>query len=153
MAASFRPHKTRSRCRAAGVVLTSVKRAEDASGVVFRLLETEGKAATAKVKINPQLLGKPGKAIEVDLLERPVAKSSARASKEGFTVSRAACDCQREGHFRLLMYRGHPAWGPQGHARACRRGLVCTARRKLLRAARDFHRSIHSGESQEIHSR
>ena len=31
----------------------------------------------------------PGQAVEVDLLERPVAKSSAKAGKEGFTVSLA----------------------------------------------------------------
>jgi alpha-mannosidase len=73
----------------AGVVLTSVKQAQDGGGVVFRLLETEGKAAAAKVKINPQLLGKLGQTIEVDLLERPVAKSSAKAGKESFTVSLA----------------------------------------------------------------
>jgi alpha-mannosidase len=85
----FAAAQSSAQVQGAGVVLTSVKQAQDGGGVVFRLLETEGKAATAKVKINPQLLGKPGQAVEVDLLERPVAKSSAKAGKEGFSVSLA----------------------------------------------------------------
>jgi alpha-mannosidase len=85
----FAAAQSAAQVQGAGVVLTSVKQAQDGNGVVFRLLETEGKAAMAKVKINPQLLGKPGQAVEVDLLERPVAKSSAKAGKEGFTVSLA----------------------------------------------------------------
>ena len=67
----FAPAQSAAQLQGAGVVLTSVKRAEDGGGVVFRLLETEGKTATAAVKINPQLLGKPLQAVEVDLLDAP----------------------------------------------------------------------------------
>lgn len=68
------------------VVLSSLKKAENGDGFVFRVQETAGKAAVAKVMLSPALLGKVGDVVEVDLLERPVAKSSAGKVAGGFSV-------------------------------------------------------------------
>ncbi len=69
-----------------GIVLSSLKKAEDADGFVFRLYETAGKATTAKVALSPTLLGKVDEVVEVDLLERPAAKSAAGKAAGGFSV-------------------------------------------------------------------
>jgi alpha-mannosidase len=69
-----------------GVVLSSLKRAEDADGFIVRLCETAGKGSTAKVAFSPALLGKVRKVVEVDLLERPVATSRAAKVAGGFSV-------------------------------------------------------------------
>ena len=37
-------------------------------------------------RLDPRLLGAPGEAVEVDLLERPVEAGSAKASRTGFGV-------------------------------------------------------------------
>ena len=71
----------------AGVVLTSLKRAEDADALVFRLQETAGRPAQAKVTLDRRLLGRPEQVVEVDFLERPLEKSTARAAKDAFTVT------------------------------------------------------------------
>jgi len=72
--------------RPAGVVLTGVKKAEDGSALIFRLLETAGRAAVARVALNADLLGRPVEAVEVDLLERPLGASTAERKEDGFTV-------------------------------------------------------------------
>jgi len=59
------------------VVVGSVKRTEADDSVVFRLLETAGKATTARLELAP-LLGTPSVAEEIDFLERPVGKGTAR---------------------------------------------------------------------------
>ena len=76
-----------SQVRPGGVVLSAVKRAEDSDALVFRLHETAGRAAKATVALDPRLLGTAAEAVEVDLLERPLAQSTARATKAGFTVA------------------------------------------------------------------
>lgn len=69
-----------------GIVLTSMKKAEEDTGLVIRLQETTGKATTAKVTLSAALLGKVKDVVEVDLLERPVAKSTAAKTADGFSV-------------------------------------------------------------------
>ena len=76
-----------SQVRPGGVVLSAVKRAEDSDALVFRLHETAGRAAKATVALDPRLLGTAAEAVEVDLLERPLDQSTARATKAGFTVA------------------------------------------------------------------
>ena len=76
-----------SQVRPGGVVLSAVKRAEDADALVFRLYETAGRAAKAAIALDPRLLGTAAEAVEVDLLERPLDQSTARATKAGFTVA------------------------------------------------------------------
>ena len=71
----------------ANVVISSVRQAQDDGGIIFHLYETAGKAAAAKVALDATLVGKAAEAVEVDLLERPVAKSSAKVTKDGFSVS------------------------------------------------------------------
>ncbi len=68
------------------VVVTSLKRAEAGDGFVVRLQETAGKAVTATVALSAGLLGKIQDVVEVDLLERPVGKSSAAKVAGGFSV-------------------------------------------------------------------
>ena len=70
----------------ANVVISSVRRADDGPGIVFHLFETAGKDAAAKVTLDLRLLGKPAEAVEVDLLERPVAAGTAKATADGFRV-------------------------------------------------------------------
>ncbi|MDD4889522.1 MAG: glycoside hydrolase family 38 C-terminal domain-containing protein [Phycisphaerae bacterium] len=70
----------------AGVILAAVKKAEDANALVFRLQSTEGRAVTARLTLNEKLLPVAGSPVEVDLLERSLPRSSAKAAKGGFTV-------------------------------------------------------------------
>ena len=72
--------------RPGGVVLSAVKKAEDAPAVIFRLFETAGRNANAAVTLGADLFGRAADAVEVDLLERPLAASTARATPEGFSV-------------------------------------------------------------------
>jgi len=69
------------------VVLSSVKQAEDDDALVFRLYETSGKPAAARVSLDRRLMGVVRDAVEVDLLERPVACSTAKATQAGFAVA------------------------------------------------------------------
>ncbi len=68
------------------VVLAAIKKAETGDAVIFRLHETQGKAATARLDLSPTLLGKVAEAVEVDLLEQPVSKGSATRTAKGFSV-------------------------------------------------------------------
>jgi len=52
---------------------------------IRRILETAGKASTARLDLGP-LLGVPAAAEEVDFLERPVTKGTARVGSGGVTV-------------------------------------------------------------------
>jgi alpha-mannosidase len=67
------------------VVVGAVKRAEADGSLVFRLLETAGKAATARLDLAP-LLGTPTAAEEIDFLERPVGRGTARLSSRTMSV-------------------------------------------------------------------
>jgi alpha-mannosidase len=62
----------------ATVALSGFKKAEDSDRLVLRLYETAGRKATAKLRFNREVLGAVGGAGETDILERPLAKSSAR---------------------------------------------------------------------------
>jgi alpha-mannosidase len=70
----------------ADVILTAVKVAEDRDGIVLRLQQTAGRAANAKVTLDPTLFGTVADAVEVDLMEQPVAQSTAKVARTG-TVS------------------------------------------------------------------
>jgi alpha-mannosidase len=72
--------------RPEGVVLCGVKKDEDEAAVIFRLLETAGRAATACVVLDDDLFGRIEEAVEVDLLERAVKESTARAEDDRFSV-------------------------------------------------------------------
>jgi alpha-mannosidase len=69
----------------ADVVVGAVKRAEGDGSIVFHLLETAGRASTARLELAP-LLGTPTAAEEVDFLERPVPNGSARLASSAVTV-------------------------------------------------------------------
>jgi hypothetical protein len=47
----------------------------------------DGEATTADVSMDTKLLGKAVRAVEVDLLERPVAGGEAEVTAEGFRVA------------------------------------------------------------------
>ena len=66
------------------LILSALKQAEDGEGLIIRVYETAGQATTANISIC-ELLGAVASVQEVDLLERPVAKS--HAGKQGNTVS------------------------------------------------------------------
>ena len=72
---------------APNVILSSLKKAEDDESLIFHLFETAGKKTVAKVALGAAILGTATEAVEVDLLERPVADSSARLIKNGFSVT------------------------------------------------------------------
>ncbi len=76
-----------SSIRPANIVLSSVKKAEADDAVVFRLYETDGRAANARVVVDETLWGRPAEAVQVDLLERPVKNSTAKAGKNAFSVA------------------------------------------------------------------
>jgi alpha-mannosidase len=67
------------------VVVGAVKKAEADGAIVLRLLETAGRATTARFEL-ASLLGTPAGVEEVDFLERPVAKGTARLASGAVTV-------------------------------------------------------------------
>jgi alpha-mannosidase len=69
----------------AAVIVSGLKKAEEGNGLVLRLFNPTDRAVAAKLKLNSSLLPKPSKAVESDLMERPMAKSAARLA--GNTVS------------------------------------------------------------------
>jgi alpha-mannosidase len=69
----------------ADVVVGAVKRAEADDSIVFRLLETAGRASTVRLELAP-VLGTPAGAEEIDFLERPVANGTARLASGALTV-------------------------------------------------------------------
>jgi len=72
--------------RPANVIVSCVKKTEKEDALMFRLFETDGKAATAKVRLDDALLGKVTEVVEADLLERPVKNSTAVVTRDGFGV-------------------------------------------------------------------
>ena len=73
-------------CQPDNAIITNIKKAEDDDAIIFRILETAGKNTTAKIQINPQNMGQTAEAIEVDFLEGPLKTSSAKITKDGFSV-------------------------------------------------------------------
>jgi len=68
------------------VLLMEVKPAEDGNGLILRLFNPGGVNHTAVLDINESLLGRYTKAVEVDLLERPVEPNTAGLEKSKLTV-------------------------------------------------------------------
>jgi alpha-mannosidase len=68
------------------VIVSSLKKAEQDEGIILRLFETDGKEGKASVFYNDSLLGKIVGVEEVDILERPLEKSTARMSDRGIEV-------------------------------------------------------------------
>jgi alpha-mannosidase len=67
------------------VMLASVKKAEDSDAVIVRLYEMEGKATEAKVKIADIIKAK-ATAVQTDVMEQPLKKSTAKWEKDTLTV-------------------------------------------------------------------
>ena len=66
------------------VVLSGIKQAEDGHGLILRLYETAGAPATAELRFDTERFGAVAAATEVDLMERPLAASTAEST--GATV-------------------------------------------------------------------
>jgi len=63
----------------ASCVLSGLKKAHHGNALVLTFFEPTGKDQTLTADFNPKLFGKLKSAVEVDLIERPLKKSSARA--------------------------------------------------------------------------
>ncbi len=73
-------------CLTPNVFISTVKKAEDSDAVVIRMFESTGKETQARIRINS--LVKPGSsAVETDVLERPVAKNTAKMDGDTVTVT------------------------------------------------------------------
>jgi alpha-mannosidase len=72
------------------VIISSMKKAEQDDGIILRLFEIDGKKAQTSVILNNSLLGKITGVEEVDILERPLRKSTARLSDKGIEVDVSA---------------------------------------------------------------
>jgi alpha-mannosidase len=67
------------------VMLAAIKKAEDSDAIIVRLYETEGRDTEARVRITD--LVKPGSpAREVDLMEQPLQKNTARMERDTLVV-------------------------------------------------------------------
>jgi alpha-mannosidase len=60
------------------VLLSGMKKAEDSDALVVRLYEMEGRATTARMRLDATLAPSDAPAVQTDLLERPLAESTAR---------------------------------------------------------------------------
>ena len=85
------------------VVLCSLKKAEAEDALVLRMYETAGKPATARMQFNPAMLGAPVEAVETDIMERPLAESTARISGDTVLV-----DVPARGIATVLVRLCHP---------------------------------------------
>jgi len=72
--------------RPANVIVSAIKKAEDENAVVVRLCETAGKPTQARVRLHAGMMGTVSRAVEVDLMERELDESSAKAAADGFSV-------------------------------------------------------------------
>lgn len=69
------------------VVLSAVKKAEKGDALILRLFNPTARRVQAKVRLDRDLAGKARKAVEVDLMERPLKQSTSKL--EGNTVTLA----------------------------------------------------------------
>lgn len=69
-----------------GVFMSAIKKAEDGKGIVVRVFDMEGKKTTAKIKIS-DLVKPDSKAVETDVLERPVEKNTAKMTGDVVSVT------------------------------------------------------------------
>ena len=58
-------------------MLSGMKKAEDSDALIVRLYEMEGKATTARLKLDAALAPANAPAVETDVLEEPLAKNTA----------------------------------------------------------------------------
>lgn len=82
---SLPPEKSYVEVLTPNVFLSAIKKAEDGKAVVIRLFEMTGKKTTAKVRIS-ELVKPDSKAVETDILERPLAKSTAKMTGDIVSV-------------------------------------------------------------------
>ncbi|MFQ3549796.1 MAG: glycoside hydrolase family 38 C-terminal domain-containing protein [Armatimonadota bacterium] len=68
------------------IFVSTIKKAENSNAVVIRMFESEGKDTQAKIRIS-DIIPDNAKAVEVDILERPLSKNTAKMSKDTLTVS------------------------------------------------------------------
>jgi len=68
------------------IMLSGMKRAEDSDALVVRLYEMEGKRTSARIRLDEALAAPAAAALQTDLLERPIDKSTARMDKGVLTV-------------------------------------------------------------------
>ncbi|HOS44472.1 MAG TPA: glycoside hydrolase family 38 C-terminal domain-containing protein, partial [Armatimonadota bacterium] len=68
------------------VLLSGMKRAEDSEALVIRLYEVDGRATTARVRIDPALLPAGKTVTETDVLERPLPRTTATLEGEMLTA-------------------------------------------------------------------
>jgi alpha-mannosidase len=68
------------------VMLSGMKKAEDSSAVIVRLYEMEGRATTARMKLDEALVPATAQAVETDILEQPLAKNTAKFEKGTLSV-------------------------------------------------------------------
>ncbi len=69
------------------IVLSAIKKAEDGDAIVVRVFNPSKKKATAKIEFDAALLGKLKAANEVDLMERPLPKSTAKLTGNAVLVN------------------------------------------------------------------
>lgn len=59
----------------ANITLSGLKKAENDDALIIRVYETAGRKTDCAIRINQNILGKVASAMEVDLMERPIASS------------------------------------------------------------------------------
>lgn len=79
------PEKSFLEALTPNVVVAAVKKAEDSNALVVRMFEIEGKETTAKIRIDG-LVDAKAKAVETDVLERPLPKNTAKFDGKTLTV-------------------------------------------------------------------
>jgi alpha-mannosidase len=68
------------------VRLVALKRARDGRGLVLRLVEVDGQATDASVKLAPELLDEATTAMALDTLERPCDEPPVRRDGDRLSV-------------------------------------------------------------------
>ena len=68
------------------LLLADIKRSEQGEATIIRLLNPTGEAQMASVRFDRALLGPFNSVVEVDLMERPMAASSAKLDEGNLNV-------------------------------------------------------------------
>ncbi|MCE5322570.1 glycosyl hydrolase-related protein [bacterium] len=79
------PEKSFAEVLTPNVFISAIKKAEDSNGIVIRMFEVEGKDTQAKIRIN-DIIKQGTKAMETDILERPLAKNTAKLNGDILSV-------------------------------------------------------------------
>ena len=69
------------------VMLSAIKKAENGGGLVVRVFNPTEKETTARIKFNAKLLGEVHAAQEVDLMERPLSKTTVKSAGNSIRVN------------------------------------------------------------------